>query len=95
VRGVDQAARVYFGKNLKDLTLAEAATIAGMIQSPTRYSPTRQADAARARRNTVLGTMVRDGFVTLDEAAVAAQQSLAVAEFDPARESVAPYLSTT
>ena len=91
VRGVDQAAHVYFGKNLKDLSLAEAATIAGMIQSPTRYSPARQADAARARRNTVLGTMVRDGFITLDEAAVAAQQPLALAAFDPARESVAPY----
>ena len=48
VRGVDQAARVYFGKELKDLTLAEAATIAGTIQSPTRYSPIRQTDAARA-----------------------------------------------
>src|SRR3989475_6567931 len=71
VRGVDQAARVYFGKELKDITLAEAATIAGMIQSPTRYSPVRQNDAARARRNTVLGTMVRDGFITLDQASAA------------------------
>jgi penicillin-binding protein 1B len=91
VRGVDQAARVYFGKELKDLTLAEAATIAGTIQSPTRYSPIRQNDAARARRNTVLGTMVRDGFITLDEAATAAQEPMVVADFDPARESVAPY----
>jgi penicillin-binding protein 1B len=91
VRGVDQAARVYFGKELKDLTLAEAATIAGTIQSPTRYSPVRQNDAARARRNTVLGTMVRDGFITLDEAATAAQEPIVVADFDPARESVAPY----
>jgi penicillin-binding protein 1B len=91
VRGVDQAAHVYFGKELKDLTLAEAATIAGTIQSPTRYSPIRQDEAARARRNTVLGTMVRDGFVTLDEAAKAAQEPIVVADFDPARESVAPY----
>src|SRR5205085_78384 len=91
VRGVDQAARVYFGKELKDLSLAEAATIAGMIQSPTRYSPVRQNDAARARRNTVLGTMVRDGFITLDQASAAANEALAVADFDPARESVAPY----
>src|SRR5437763_15925900 len=36
VRGVDQAARIFFGKELKDLSLNEAATIAGMIQSPTR-----------------------------------------------------------
>jgi penicillin-binding protein 1B len=91
VRGVDQAAHVYFGKSLKELTLPEAATIAGMIQSPARYSPTRQAESARARRNTVLGTMVRDRFITLDEAALAAEDPLAVAEFDPARESVAPY----
>lgn len=91
VRGVDQAARVYFGKELKDLTLPEAATIAGMIQSPTRYSPVRQNDAARERRNTVLGTMVRDGFLKLDQAAAAAQEPVALAEFDSARESVAPY----
>jgi len=91
VRGVDQAARVFFGKDLKDLSLPEAATIAGMIQSPSRYSPVRHSDAARARRNTVLGTMVRDGFVPLDQAAIAAKEPLRIADFDPARESVAPY----
>ena len=91
VRGVDQAARVYFGKELQDLTLGEAATIAGMIQSPTRYSPVRENEASRNRRNTVLGTMVRDGFITIDQAAAAAKESLVVANFDPAKESVAPY----
>src|SRR5947208_997424 len=91
VRGVDQAARVYFGKQLKDLSLAEAATIAGMIQGPARYSPVHHADTARARRNTVLGTMARDGFITLDQAANAAKESLTIADFDPARESDAPY----
>src|SRR2546422_634584 len=82
VRGVDQAAHVYFGKSLKDLTLPEAATIAGMIQSPTRYSPVEQNEAARERRSTVLGTMERDGFITLDVAAAAAQEPLLVADFD-------------
>jgi penicillin-binding protein 1B len=91
VRGVDQAAHIYFGKELKDVTLGEAATIAGMIQSPTRYSPVRETEAARNRRNTVLGTMVRDGFITLEQAAAAVKDPLTVAEFDPARESVAPY----
>jgi penicillin-binding protein 1B len=91
VRGVDQAAHVYFGKELKDLTLSEAATIAGMIQSPTRYSPIRQADATRARRNTVLGAMVRDRFITLEQAARTAEEPVVVAEFDAARESGAPY----
>src|ERR1041385_276986 len=91
VRGVGQAARVYFGKELQDLTVGEAATLAGMIQSPTRYSPIRETEAARNRRNTVLGTMVRDGFITVDQAAAAVKESLVVANFDPAKESVAPY----
>lgn len=91
IRGVDQAARAFFGKELKDLSLAEAATIAGMIQSPSRYSPVRHNDEARMRRDTVLGTMVRDGHITLEEAASAAKEPLLLAEFDPARESDAPY----
>jgi penicillin-binding protein 1B len=91
VRGVDQAARVFFGKELKDLSLAESATIAGMIQSPTRYSPVRHTEEARMRRNTVLGTMVRDGHITLAQAAASAKEPLLVAEFDPAVESAAPY----
>ena len=91
MRGVDQAARVYFGKDLKDVTLAEAATLAGMIQSPARYSQVRFSDETRMRRNTVLGTMVRDGHITLAQAATAAKEPLALANFDPARESSAPY----
>jgi penicillin-binding protein 1B len=91
VRGVDQGARVYFGKDLKDLSVAEAATLAGMIQSPARYSPVRSADETRMRRNTVLGTMVRDGHITLEQAAAAVKEPLSLANFDPARESSAPY----
>ncbi|HEY6046801.1 MAG TPA: transglycosylase domain-containing protein, partial [Pyrinomonadaceae bacterium] len=91
VRGVDQGAGVFFGKELKDLSLAEAATLAGMIQSPARYSPVRHNEDARTRRNTVLGTMVRDGYITLAQAAEAAKEPLMVAEFDPAKESAAPY----
>jgi penicillin-binding protein 1B len=91
VRGVDRAARVYFGKALNELTVGEAATIAGMIQSPARYSPLVHNDAASARRNTVLGTMVRDGFITLEQAASLAKEPLTISDFDPARESSAPY----
>jgi len=91
VRGVDQGARVFFGKELKDLSLAEAATLAGMIQSPARYSPVRHNEDARMRRNTVLGTMVRDGYITLAQAADAAKEPLVMSEFDPAKESAAPY----
>ena len=62
-----------------------------MIQSPSRYSPVQHRDEAQARRNTVLGTMARDGFITIDQAASAAKEPLVLADFDPARESAAPY----
>ncbi|MBD0369438.1 MAG: PBP1A family penicillin-binding protein [Pyrinomonadaceae bacterium] len=91
VRGVEEAARIYFGKELKDLTLAESATIAGMIQSPSRYSPERHADAALARRNTVLGTMVRDGAITLEEARAASREPLKLAPVQDTSTSLAPY----
>ena len=63
-RGVEQAAAIYFGKELKQLSLGEAATIAGMIQGPSRYSPERHPDATRARRDAVLAAMVREGWIT-------------------------------
>jgi penicillin-binding protein 1B len=90
VRGVEQAARIFFGKELKDLTLAESATIAGMIQSPNRYAPDRHAEESAARRRTVLGAMARDGFITIEEARAASAETIAVA---PASrdQSTAPY----
>jgi penicillin-binding protein 1B len=91
VRGVEQAARIYFGKELKELTLPEAATIAGMIQSPSRYSPERHPDVATARRNTVLGTMVRDGAITLDEARAAAKEPMTAVPLQETNASLAPY----
>jgi penicillin-binding protein 1B len=90
VRGVRQAARVFFGKELKDLTLAEAATIAGMIQSPARYAPDRHPDNAKVRRNTVLAAMLRDGAVTREEAQAAAAEPVSVAPSERA-DAVAPY----
>ncbi len=54
VQGVGQAARTFFGKEVRDLTLPESALLAGMIQSPNAYSPYRHADAAKVRRDQVL-----------------------------------------
>ncbi len=90
VRGVGQAARVYFGKELNDLSLAEAATIAGMIQSPGRYAPDRQPERARARRNTVIEAMLRDGQITDKEAAAASAEPVAVVPADQ-RDATAPH----
>lgn len=90
-RGVKEAARIYFGKNLKDLSLAEAATIAGMIQSPARYSPLRHTEAAQLRRNTVLDAMVRDGWIAAEEAAATASAPVVVATVSNSEGSLAPY----
>ena len=91
VRGVEQASRVYFSKELKDLSLSEAAMIAGMIQSPNRYSLERHTEAAIARRNTVLDAMVRDGAITSEQAQAAARETLVVAPIIKMDNSLAPY----
>jgi penicillin-binding protein 1B len=90
VRGVSQAARAFFGKSLNELTLSEAALIAGMIQAPARYAPDRHPNEARARRDTVLSAMVRDGAVGAEEARAASAEPLRVVPFER-RDATAPY----
>ncbi len=62
--GVDAAAEYYFGKSVRDLTLAESAMIAGMFKAPVKYSPLVNLPAARARANVVLDNLVNAGFMT-------------------------------
>ncbi|MGH9966878.1 MAG: transglycosylase domain-containing protein [Pyrinomonadaceae bacterium] len=90
-RGVEQAALLYFGKELKNLTLSEAATIAGMIQGPSRYSPERQREAARSRRNNVLTAMARDGWISGEQAATALSEPVTLAALPDTYHSLAPY----
>jgi penicillin-binding protein 1B len=90
VRGVKEAAHVYFGKELRDISLAEAATIAGMIQSPARYSPVHHSDAAQLRRTLVLEAMARDGWITRPQANSAATEPVALSQLKDVG-SVAPY----
>ncbi len=91
VRGVQQAAHIYFGKELKDLTLAESALIAGMIQSPSRYAPDRNMEAATARKNLVLAAMLRDGVISKEQADAASNEALAVAPLKDEGDATAPY----
>ncbi|MBA3242993.1 MAG: PBP1A family penicillin-binding protein [Acidobacteria bacterium] len=90
VRGVAQASRVFFGKEPKDLSLAEAATIAGMIQSPGRYAPDRHPEPAKTRRDTVLAAMLRDGAISEEQRSVASAEPVRVAAPD-GRDATAPY----
>ncbi|MCB9236282.1 MAG: PBP1A family penicillin-binding protein [Bacteroidia bacterium] len=70
-QGIEKAARMYFDKPAQDLTLPEAALLAGLPKSPTQYNPFRYYDRALARRHVVLDRMVAAGFITADEAAQA------------------------
>ena len=65
--GIRSAAKVYFGKEPRDLTIDESAMLVGMLTNPSLYNPVRRAEKVQKRRNIVLGQMVRNGF--LEEAA--------------------------
>ncbi|MET4484644.1 PBP1A family penicillin-binding protein [Bradyrhizobium sp. LA7.1] len=62
--GVDGAAHFYFNKSARDVTLAEAAMLAGLFKAPTKYAPHINLPAARARANVVLDNLVDAGFMT-------------------------------
>jgi len=61
--GVEEASRFYFGKSVRDLSVGEAAMLAGLVQSPERLSPAKHPDAAKARQKYVLRRMVEVGFL--------------------------------
>ena len=68
ISGFAEGAHSYFNKDLKDITLPEAALLAGVIQAPSRLSPYRHPERALERRNTVLDAMVETGAITRAEA---------------------------
>lgn len=74
--GIEAAAKRYFGKSAKDLTLAEASLLAGLPQAPSRYSPWSSPDAAKSRQAQVLDRMVEESFITKDEAGKAKESEL-------------------
>ena len=67
VYGVQEASREYFGKDVTDLNLSEAATLAGMFKSPNYYRPNANPKNATNRRNTVLYLMKKHGYITKEE----------------------------
>ena len=89
IHGVAEAARIFFGKDVRNVSLAEAATIAGLLQSPSRLSPFRNPERAVERRNVVLGAMVEAGYITEDDAEAAGALPLGLAS--RALENEAPY----
>ncbi len=74
--GVEAASQQYFGKSCQDVTIAEAAMLAGLARSPNRNRPDRQPENARARRRIVLEQMLANGFITEEELEAADAESV-------------------
>lgn len=80
--GVGAAAQEYFGKDVADLDLAEAALLAGLPQAPSRYSPVRHWDRAKYRQRYVLERMARERYVTWEQSEQALKQEVVLTRHD-------------
>ena len=89
LHGVAEAARIFFGKDVTNVTLAEAALIAGLIQNPSYHSPFGSLERAKERRNVVLRAMADVGYITADAAERASHDPITV--MARAVDNEAPY----
>lgn len=90
--GVESAARRFFGTTTANLTLPQSALLAGCIQSPTRYDPFVNPDASKKRRDLVLGEMLKQGYITSDQAEAALAEPLGLKDPTAVTQSqFAPY----
>jgi 1A family penicillin-binding protein len=88
--GIEMAARHYFGKAAARLSIAEAATLAAVINGPGVYDPLKFPDRVRTRRNLVLGLMAGQGYITRAQAAEAQKEPMVTAP-NLGRSVLAPY----
>jgi penicillin-binding protein 1A len=92
VYGVEAASRLYFGKSAKDVSIEEAALIAGILQGNVRQSPYVNRDAAMRRRNYTLGRMADVGYITAAQAEELKKKPIVVRPDPPGQaSSAAPY----
>jgi penicillin-binding protein 1A len=93
--GVEAASRLYFAKSVSDLTLDEAAVIAGIIQGNVRQSPYVNMRAAMTRRNYTLERMATEGYLTLEEMEAAKLRPIVALGQPSQQPSIAPYFLET
>ncbi|MEM9705109.1 MAG: PBP1A family penicillin-binding protein [Pseudomonadota bacterium] len=77
--GVDAASRRYFAKPASEISIAEAAVLAGLLKAPSKYTPTREPRAAGLRARLAIDAMEETGFIARDEAAVARRETVVLA----------------
>jgi penicillin-binding protein 1A len=91
--GIAAAAETFYGKPLDELNVAQAATLAGIIQLPSRYNPVTNPKAAENRRSYVLRRMTQLGYIDQATAAAAAREPVASRGFAPLFDVEAPYVA--
>jgi penicillin-binding protein 1A len=92
VYGVEAAAQVYFGKSVRDLTLAEGALIAGLPSAPNRFSPLKDVALSVKRREHVLRRMAEEGYITAEQVHMAQQETVQLnTQTKPQMGHKAPY----
>ncbi len=65
--GVKQAATVYFGKDIAELSLSECATLAGLVRNPSKYAPNKRPEESKKRRDIALGAMLKQNYISQSE----------------------------
>jgi penicillin-binding protein 1B len=94
IYGVGEASNAYFGKDVSQLTLPEAAFIAGIIRSPNRYNPYKKLERVTERRNQVLDSMLEAGALSAEQAAAGKQTPLEVRKISNGKDLQGmPYFS--
>ncbi|MEC7240015.1 MAG: PBP1A family penicillin-binding protein [Myxococcota bacterium] len=91
--GVEAASRVYFDKNVDEITIAEAAILAGLPQRPSEYSPHRNWDSARARQKYVINQMERKGLISEQEAQDALDENVTIVRSENPTRILAPHFT--
>ncbi|GAA59768.1 penicillin-binding protein 1A [Pseudoalteromonas sp. BSi20652] len=91
--GIGAAAQVYYGKELKDLTLAQMAMIAGLPKAPSALNPIRNPTRAKARRNVVLGRLLTEDYITQEQYNEATSQPITAYFHGAEIDLYAPYIS--
>ncbi len=91
--GFAAAAETYFGKPLKNVSIAEAAMLAGLPKAPSAYNPISNPKKARARQLHIIDRMVENGFITAEQAAVAKQEELKIKTESDASRIHAEYVA--
>ncbi len=86
--GIDKASRAFYGKSPEELSIMEAATLAGVLKAPTTYNPARRPQEARERATLVLQNMVQEGYITADDMseALASSTRTTPADYVPATQ---------